>query len=147
MLKRFLSPDPTFGISLVLIRITVGLLIADQGLGIFNPEHMKGNVAWLTDIHFPLAQVMAYVGKCSELIGGILLAFGFLTRFNCFILTINMSVITFVMGDGKVFGNEQHPFLFLLLFIVFLIQGGGKWSVDNVLFKIHGPSAENTGQR
>jgi putative oxidoreductase len=92
-------------------------------------------VDWLTDVNFPLPQVMAYVGKWAELVGGILLAFGFLTRFDCFILIINMAVITFVMGEGKVFGNEQHSFLFLLLFVVFLIQGGGKWSVDYVLFK------------
>lgn len=135
MLKKLLSPDTAFERWLAIIRIVVGLLIAEAGSMVFNPEHNKGNIAWLTDIHFPLAYIMAYIGKWSELIGGIFLALGFLTRISCVPLIIAMGVITFVMGNGQVFGNEQHPFLFLLLFVVFLILGGGKWSLDNLLFK------------
>jgi putative oxidoreductase len=120
---------------LVLIRIISGIIIAKYGLEVFNKEHMEGNIAWLKDVHFPLPAFMAYVGKYTELIGGILLIGGLLTRIVAVALVINMSVIVFVMGHGKIFAEDQMPFLLLLLFAGFLFSGAGKWSLDYVLFK------------
>lgn len=131
MFKRFQLQD-----GLILIRIFSGILIAHHGLGLFNTGHMDGNVAWLTDIHFPLPYVMAYIGKGTELAGGILLAIGLFTRISATLLVINMSVITFIMGHGKILDEDQHPFLFLLLFAVFLFYGGGKYSLDKYLIKM-----------
>lgn len=134
MLKRLFSSRPILENWLVIIRIIVSMLIATYGLEISDPEKMKGNVAWLTDIHFPIPVFMVYLGKITELAGGISLAMGLCTRFVSIALVINMSVITIFMGNGKIFDDAQLPFLFLLFFICFIIYGGGKWSLDNLLF-------------
>jgi putative oxidoreductase len=38
--------------------------------------------------------------------------------------------ITFIVGDGKFWYQDQHPFLFVLLGMLFLVVGPGAWSVD-----------------
>ncbi len=39
-----------------------------------------------------------------------------------------------VVGDGRIWYEEQHPFLFVLLGIVFFFTGAGKWSFDYLFF-------------
>ncbi|HEX9513178.1 MAG TPA: DoxX family protein [Puia sp.] len=134
MFKRLLTSRIHLENWLILIRVITGIIIAKYGLETFNKGQMEGNVAWLKDVHFPSPFFMAYLGKISELIGGILLILGLLTRVVSIVLIINMSVIIFIMGHGKVFGEDQLPFLLLLLFATFLFSGAGKWSLDHLLF-------------
>lgn len=135
MFKKILSSTILFPQGVVIVRIISGLLVSFHGLGIFNPGHMEGNIAWLSDIHFPSAPLMAYVGKGSELLGGLLLCLGLFTRFACIALIFTMSVITFIMGHGKIWNEDQMPFLLLLLFLLFLCIGGGMYSLDSLFFK------------
>jgi len=134
MLKRLFTTEPVLENWLVIIRITVGVLIAAYGLETFEADKMKSNVAWLTDIHFPAPVFMAYLGKITELAGGISLAAGLFTRIVSIPLIIDMAVVIIFMGNGKIFGDAQLPFLFALFFLTFIIYGGGKWSLDNILF-------------
>lgn len=134
MLKRLFTTGPIFEYWLVIIRIIIGILITVYGLEISDTEKMKSNIAWLTDIHFPAPVFMAYLGKITELAGGILLVVGLFTRLVSIPLIIDMSVVIIFMGNGKIFGDAQLPFLFLLFFLSFIIYGGGKWSLDNLLF-------------
>jgi uncharacterized membrane protein YphA (DoxX/SURF4 family) len=75
-----------------------------------------------------------YAGKISELIGGLLLTFGFLTRVGCIILMGTMMYIAFFVGHGKIWYEDQHPFLFVLLALALFFTGPGRWSIDYVLF-------------
>jgi len=134
MLKRLFTPEPVLENWLVIIRIIIGILIATYGLEISDAEKIKGNEAWLTDIHFPVPVFMAYLGKAAELAGGIFLATGLCTRLVSILLIIDMAVVIIFMGNGKIFGDAQLPFLFLLFFLNFIMYGGGKWSLDNLLF-------------
>lgn len=134
MIKQFVTSKIIHENWLIVIRVIAGVITTRYGLEIFNPDQMKGNIAWLTDLHFPLPALMAYLGKLSELVGGISLITGFLVRFTCIPLILTMGVITFIMGDGKIFGDDQHPFLFLIIYTIFLSVGSGKWSVDRLIF-------------
>jgi putative oxidoreductase len=134
MFKRMLSSKLLFPNSFFVIRIIIGILIAKEGLGVFDKSHMDGNFAWLKDIHFPAPIFMAYVGKTAELIGGILLAAGLATRFVSLVLVIDMVVITFVLGSGKFWNQDELPFLLLIFFASFIFLGGGIYSLDHLLF-------------
>src|SRR5437868_10267059 len=107
MLKRLFTTEPIFKNWLVIIRVTIGALIAAYGLEAFEAEKMKSNVAWLTDIHFPAPVFMAYLGKIAELAGGILLAIGLFTRLVSIPLIFDMIVVITFMGNGKIFGDAQ----------------------------------------
>ena len=134
MLRQLLTSDGFYKNFLAIIRAIAGIIIAKYGLEVFKADGMKGNFDWLTDLHMPAPHFMAYLGKLTELIGGGLLAIGLFTRLVTIPLIINMGVIIFFMGKGNIWGDEQLPFLLLLLFAVFFFTGAGKWSVDHWLF-------------
>jgi putative oxidoreductase len=134
MLRKFLSSKVISENGLALIRMMAGMLILVHGFGLFHQGHMEGNVAWLTDLHFPAPVFMAYLGKGAEFIGGIFLVLGLLARFTAVVLMINMAVITFVMGSGRIFSEDEQPWLLLILFLWIFFNGAGKWSLDRLLF-------------
>ena len=122
-----------------LIRILTGAFMAYHGWEVFDHDKMTGYQQWLTDLKFPAPALMAYLGKGSELAGGILLMLGFLTRLAIIPLITTMAIVCFGMGHGKIFMDDQHPFLFILLFLVFFFCGPGRYSLDKIIFKKNEP--------
>ena len=78
---------------------------------------------------------MVYIGKGAELVGGFLLALGLFTRIGALILLLTMTYIAFKVGNGKIWYEDQHPFLFVLLSLIYFTRGGGRWAIDELLFK------------
>ena len=76
--------------------------------------------------NFPRPELFAYIGELTELTGGILLALGLMTRFITLPMMSVMLFITFVLGHGKIFYEDQYPFLFFLFFVLFFFTGPGK---------------------
>ena len=135
MLKRFLSPWPIWQqTGLTIIRILVGIFITYHGFEVFNKQMMNDYGKWLTDMHFPSPLFMAYLGKSIEFAAGVLFTIGLFTRIAIIPLIVTMLVITYGMGEGKIFMDNQHPFLFVLLFLVIFFTGPGKFSLDYYLF-------------
>jgi putative oxidoreductase len=77
---------------------------------------------------------MAYSGKLIELLGGFFLILGLFTRVITALLFITFVFITFVMGEGRIFTDNQHPFLLSLLSLIFFFTGAGRFSIDYILF-------------
>ena len=134
-------PNPFYSASpyllhagLALIRMITGVLMVYHGLEVFDAEKIKGYGQWLSDLNFPAPVLMAYFGKGAELAGGILLLLGFFTRAAALLIAVTMLVVSFFMGSGKVFTDDQHPFLFVLLAALFFFTGPGQWSLDHVFF-------------
>ncbi len=134
-MKSFFSPSPIWQSSgLALIRIIVGFFMVYHGWEVFDSEKMNGYIAWDNFKNSSLGTFLPYFGKASELVGGIMLVLGFFTRIACIILIGTMLYISLFVGHGKIWYDDQHPFLFVLLAFVFIFCGPGKWSVDNILF-------------
>jgi putative oxidoreductase len=137
MFKTLLSPQPLFyGTGLAVIRIFVGLMMTYHGWEVFDSELMKGYFDWeqIKALPFPPA-FSAYMGKGTELVTGLCLTFGFLTRIASLIMFINMTFVTFFMGEGRFYYQDQHPFLFAVIAAIFFFIGPVKWSIDQKLFK------------
>lgn len=113
-----------------IIRIISGGIIFTYGLEIFDGEQIDGYTQWLTDVGVPWPGTMAYIGKLAELVCGIFLAIGLLTRLSTIPLIMVMCVINFIMLDGN---PRSEPFYLLLIFASFLFNGSGKISVDYLL--------------
>ena len=117
----------------VILRVAAGLIIFKYGLEIFSADKMKGYSDWLTDLNFPASEALAYTGKLSELVGGLLMALGLFTRIAAIPLIITMIVIGFIMGEPE-FLAADGSILLLLIFFHFLLTGPGKFSFDHLLF-------------
>lgn len=133
-MHKIFSPLPIALLpGLAIVRIILGMLLIFHGIEVFNPVLMKGYVdsGMLTGQH---ALTMVYAGKSSELISGILLLLGLLTRIASLIMIGTFSYITFFVGEGRFWYQEQHPFMFALFGLLFLFTGPGGWSVDRLIF-------------
>lgn len=120
---------------LAALRILVGLLMAYHGLEIFNAVVMSEYAKWDVIKTLPFSDGIAYVGKGIELVSGICLAIGAFTRIATLAMAINMLFICFRIGNGRFYYEDQHPFLFALIALVFFFTGPVKWALDFKIFR------------
>jgi uncharacterized membrane protein YphA (DoxX/SURF4 family) len=130
-MKKFLSPMPLWQNSgMGFIRIIVGLLLVYHGWEVFNAEIMKGYTTWDTFKGFSYPSLVVYTGKAIELLAGILLALGLFTRIACILVIVIFLYITFGVGNGKFWYDDQHPFMFVITALMFFFTGPGNFCLD-----------------
>jgi putative oxidoreductase len=136
MIKSLLSPRPIFyETGLASVRIFVGLMMAYHGWEVFNPALMKSYTEWDVIKALPSPLLAVYIGKGMELFTGICFTLGFLTRLSAIFMAVDMLFITFYVGNGRFYYEEQHPFLFAIIAIIFFFTGPVKWDIDSKVFK------------
>jgi putative oxidoreductase len=116
---------------IIIVRVTVAYLMFRHSLELFSG--MGGLIEFLTDVKFPFPVFVGYAAKIIEFAGSILLALGLFTRIVAPLLVITMLGVIYTMHRGDFFDGE-HPFLFLLIFLLFFLNGPGKWSLDYLFF-------------
>lgn len=119
-----------------IIRIALGLTILLKG--IFFTRNI-GDLLQLmerADLLFVSLGVAHYIAF-AHLVGGILIAMGLVTRFAIIfqlpILLLAVFLVNVKQGFFTVSNNLEFELslVVLILLVVFLIYGSGKWSVDN----------------
>ena len=119
---------------LAFIRILIGASLVYHGCEMFDTAAMNEYLKW-DMFKNSLGKTLIYGGKAAELLSGILLVLGLLTRLACVIVICTMVYITFFIGHGRIWYEDQYPFLFALFGLVFIFTGPGAASVDRLLFK------------
>ncbi len=71
----------------------------------------------------------------SELVCGILVFIGFLTRLAVIPIFVTMLVAYFVAHAKDPFNVKELAFTFMLISLVIFIAGGGRFSVDALIFR------------
>lgn len=134
--NKLLTSEPLRLDCIALTRPISGILIAYAGLSLFDNTALANDIKYFRDdLNFPLPEIMVYLARSTEFLGGIFLAFGFLTRPVSVLLSFTMLIATFFANKGNIFseGGYQSTALFIL-FIMYFFVGGGKYSLDNLLF-------------
>jgi len=131
----FSSKSTNSEYAIAVLRIIVGGMMIYHGWEVFNAAKIKEYANWEIYKNSSSPLLMPYIGKSAELISGVLLTLGLLTRIAAIILIGSMCYITFVIGNGQVWYGDQHPFMLLLFGALFLFTGPGKWSLDKLIFK------------
>ena len=129
-------------IALPLLRLTMGLILVPHGcqklfgwfggLGFEKFTEIFDKIGW-----HPAVFWVALVAL-TESVGGLLLAFGFLTRFAAAAIVIFMMNAVWSTSAKGFFwaqGGMEYPILIGVVALVFLIKGGGRFSVDHALGK------------
>lgn len=134
-MKTLLSPEPILlNQALATVRIAVGLLLVYHGQEVFDPALMQTYMTWDT-FKGNTAAFMVYAGKSSELIAGVLLTLGLFMRVGALVTAGTFGYITFFVGQGRFWYEDQHPFMFLLFGLLYFFTGPGTWSLDGYIFK------------
>jgi putative oxidoreductase len=135
-MKRFFSASPIGQAGgLALIRIILGAFLIYHGWEVFSAATMNGYQGWDMFKTSSFGKILVYAGKAAELVAGILFVLGWLTRVAVLLTVGTMLYITFFVGHGKFWYEDQYPFLFVLLALVFFFTGPGTESVDNLISK------------
>jgi putative oxidoreductase len=126
-----MNMDTAKRIAWFLLRVVAGLLFLQAGgmkiLDWFGgiPAEFGGHPA------FPS---QTWIGGMLELVGGLLVMIGLLTRPVCFILAGEMAVAYFQFhqpnGFWPIQNHGEPAVLFCFIFLFFAAHGAGPWSVD-----------------
>lgn len=125
--------DSGLHVGLLLLRLSAGILMMPHGYSklIHFAERKDKFMNFLgLGSAFSLALVIFAEFFCS-----MLLAAGLLTRLVLVPLSIAMAVAVFKAHNGEIFGDGETGFLFLTIYVMLLISGPGKYSVDKLVLK------------
>ncbi len=135
MTSRLMSANPLWqNNGLAILRIVTGLLMVYHGLEIFDRNKMLPYLEWDVIKSLPAPETMLYIGKGLEFLTGLCFVLGVFTRIAALFMAIDMLFICFKVGGGKFYYEDQHPFLFAMLALVFVFTGPVKWSLDKLWF-------------
>lgn len=119
-------------IGLLIFRIAISALMLTHGLPkllkFFGPEEIvfADPLGLGETFSFTLAVFAEFI--CSAFI-----IFGFLTRFSAIPIFITMAIAAFIVHAPDGFGKQELPLLFMCGFLLLVICGGGKYSLDYLL--------------
>ncbi len=132
-----MKPSTSLDRGLLLVRLALGLVFVMHGwqkLTVFGPA---GTAAFLAQVHVPVPHVNAFLITGTELLGGLALITGTLTRVAAALLAFSMTVAiaTVHIANGFFLPNGYEFALTLLLVNVGLVlTGAGAYAVDAKLF-------------
>jgi putative oxidoreductase len=125
------------------LRLIAGVIFTAHGaqklFAWFGGYGLDGTGQWMESIGLSPGYMMALLSGSAEFFGGLLLILGFLTRPASFVLAITMIVAVFSVhvSNGLFMSNNGYEFGLALIAITaaLLVQGAGRYSVDNILYQ------------
>lgn len=145
MNKQFLKNIFTTNDSIanIMLRVPVGIILSAHGaqklFAWFGGYGLEGTGQWMESIGLAPGFLMALLAGSAEFFGGIALLLGLLTRPAAIVSAFTMVIAIFSVhfSNGLFMSNNGYEFALSLLAVnvALAIQGGGKYSVDNVIAK------------
>jgi len=121
-----------------ILRVVTGFLFAAHGWQKFNEFTIAGTQAAFTQMGVPAAQAAAPVIATLELVGGVALILGVLTRVFAALLAVDMlGALILVHAGAGVFvatGGYELVLILAAAALAVALVGAGNASVDKALF-------------
>ncbi|HMU72601.1 MAG TPA: DoxX family protein [Ferruginibacter sp.] len=135
-MKKLLSAKYSAG------AVNAAMLIARLALGILMMDHGYDKLIHFSEYSHQFINFLG-MGKTlslalvvfAEFFCSLFLILGLFTRLATIPLIITMCVVIFSINNGKVFMQHESPALYLTGFLVLLIIGPGRISVDSMIGK------------
>ena len=139
MFRKLIATSPT--LVTIPIRLALGSVMIAHGaqkvLGLWGGPGFKAFTSGETPHPF-MKPAWLWLGAAalSELLGGVFVTLGFLTRIGAFFIACTMLTAVTMHWPGGFFGSNkgyEFPMSLLAMAIALLIAGGGQASVDKAL--------------
>ncbi len=151
LIKWFLDPPADAPAATIIVRLMAGGVFFWEGILKF--VYLNQGVGRFTKLGIPAPEMTANFVGCLEIVGGVLLIAGFLTRLIAVPFIIEMIVAMLSTKIGVFYGNSPLPappappklgvwavfheirsdYAQIMIVIFLLIAGPGKWSLDAYL--------------
>ena len=120
--------------ALPLLRVVTGLWLLPHGIPKIG--NFSGTAEFLAGLGYHPSWFWTTIVIVTEVVFGLMLAAGFLTRLAALFIFIHMlNIVAFHWGNGFTWadGGWEYPALWAAAALVFLIRGGGTLSVDRAI--------------
>ncbi|SIR94767.1 putative oxidoreductase [Haladaptatus litoreus] len=122
-------------IGTLLIRLAVGSIMIVHGTGkLFSigpaAMSMPQFTGFLASLGVPAPSIAAWIVALIELVGGLCILVGFLTRFAAFAIAINMFAATLLVHLPEGFSDSELTIALCLVSLALVSFGAGKLSID-----------------
>ena len=123
---------------LFILRVGMGILLIFHGINklINGITFVKGSL-----VEHGLPEFIAYGVYLGEVVAPLLIILGFKTRLSAFVVFINMIMAIYLVHMGHIAKFKdtgawaiENPFLFLLISLVLVFTGGGKYAISRGKF-------------
>lgn len=133
--KLFSSSNESLKTAIFLLRIGFGIIYILHGFPkiIGGPETWAqvGGAMGFVGLGFAPA-FWGFMASASELLGGVLLVIGLLTRPAAIFMAFTMLIATIMhISVGDPMGTVLHPLKGFVVFVVLLYSGPGRYAIDN----------------
>lgn len=130
----FATSPRRLDLALLLLRLGFGTSMAlAHGFG--KVKDLAGFTANLTARGIPMPEVLGPAAALSELLGGLLLALGLLTRPAAGFVLVTMAVAAFHVHGNDPFARKELALAHGLVALAIAIAGPGRLSLDARLFR------------
>lgn len=123
---------------LFLLRVVVSCFMLTHGakkyMMLFSPEPIQ--FADPIGIGQANSLILAFV---AEFVCSALILIGFCTRLVVLPLIATMVIIVFIVHAPDGFEKQELPGLYLVIYVLLLITGAGKYSIDHLIYKKRRP--------
>jgi putative oxidoreductase len=136
LLQSNLPSDRGFQAAWSVSRVVVGLLMIHNGTSkLADVEGFASNV--VTFIGFPYPIFLTYCAAYTEIIGSIFLIVGAFTRLSASALFFTMLIAIYfhLKKTGLQLPPVETASLYAVSFLSFVVNGGGKFSIDQLLLQ------------
>ncbi|MDD4182469.1 MAG: DoxX family protein [Candidatus Omnitrophica bacterium] len=122
---------------ILILRLCLAVVFIGHGLqvafGLFGGPDISGFSKMLAGLGFKAPTVWAYIAVYTQLIAGLFLILGFLTRFAAFSLFIFMLVAVITVHISKGFfiqsGGFEYNFVLMCICASLMLTGSGKFGM------------------
>ncbi|AIC95550.1 DoxX family protein [Shouchella lehensis] len=122
-------------VGIAFVRLVVGVIFIAHGLDKFNGG-IEGTVAFFESLSIPSPDLMAVVVALVEIVAGLALLLGLLTRLMSAILMIVMiGAVYMVKLDQGFIGGFEFDLLLFVVLLLFVINGSLFMALDGFLTK------------
>ena len=116
-------------IALLILRVVfAGSMLYGHGLGKLN-RLLEGNLSFSNPLGIGEIPTLI-LAVFSEFLAPIFIIIGYKTKFFSFFPAATMFVAAFIVHWGEPFGRVEKALLFLTVFVILMMTGPGKYSID-----------------